>query len=126
MESVNYLLTAADGVKVVKTDRGRTPYSIPLYKPCVLGKMTQQISYRISIKGTYPFKRVHFNVIIEEDGFNRDTYIAHFWCNYIKYYRAFPIKNHKEETLLPLFKSIIVFAKKFNAQGIRIWHIDKE
>jgi len=40
MESVNYLPTAADRVKVVKTDRGRTPYGIPLYKPCVLGKMT--------------------------------------------------------------------------------------
>ena len=40
MELVNYLLTAADGVKVVKTDRERTLYSIPLCKPYVLGKMT--------------------------------------------------------------------------------------
>ena len=75
---MDHLLTAADRVKVVKTDRGRTPYSIPLCKLCVLGKMTQQISYRISAKGTYPFERIHFNVIMEEDGFNGDTYIAHF------------------------------------------------
>jgi hypothetical protein len=39
MELVEYLLTAVDGVKVVKTDRGRTPYSVPLYEPYVLGKM---------------------------------------------------------------------------------------
>ena len=39
MELVDYLLTAVDGVKVVKTDRGRTPYSVPLYKPYVLRKM---------------------------------------------------------------------------------------
>ena len=111
---MDYLSTIADRVKVVKTDRGRTLYSIPLYKPCVLGKITQQISYRISAKGTYPFKRIHFNIIIKEDGFNRDTYIAHFWYNYIKYHRTFPIKNYKQETLFPLFKLIIAFAKKFN------------
>ena len=75
---MGYLLTTVDGVKVVKTDRGRTPYGIPLYKPYILGKITQQISYRISVKGTYPFKRVHFNIIIEEDGFNRDTCVAYF------------------------------------------------
>ena len=40
MELVDYLLTAADGVKVVKTDRGRTLYGILLCKPCVLEKMT--------------------------------------------------------------------------------------
>jgi len=39
MELVDYLLTAVDGVKVVKTDRGRTLYSVPLYKLYVLGKM---------------------------------------------------------------------------------------
>ena len=40
MELVDYLLTAADRVKVVKTDRGRTLYGIPLYKPYILGKIT--------------------------------------------------------------------------------------
>jgi len=75
---VDHLPTAADRVKVVKIDRGRTPYGIPLCKPCVLRKMTQQTSYRILAKGTYPFKYIHFDVIIEEDGFNRDTYIAYF------------------------------------------------
>ena len=41
--------------------------------------------------------------------------MAYFWYNYTKYYCAFPIKNHKQEILLPLFKSIIAFIKKFNA-----------
>ena len=57
--------------------------------------MTQQISHRILVKGTYPFEHVYFNVIMEEDGFNRDICVAYFWCDYIKYYYAFPIKNHK-------------------------------
>jgi len=80
---------------VVKTDRGRTPYGVLLYKLYILRKITQQTSYRISVKGTYPFERVYFNIIIKEDGFNRDTYIAYFWYNYTKYHRAFPIKNYK-------------------------------
>ena len=41
MELVNYLPTIADGVKVVKTDKGRTPYGVLLYKLYVLGKITQ-------------------------------------------------------------------------------------
>ena len=40
MELVNYLPTAVDRVKVVKIDRGRTLYSVPLYKLYVLGKIT--------------------------------------------------------------------------------------
>ena len=40
MESVEYLLTAVDRIKVVKTDKGRTLYSILLYKTCILKKIT--------------------------------------------------------------------------------------
>ena len=40
MELVEYLLTAVDRVKVVKTDRGRTLYSILLYKLYILRKIT--------------------------------------------------------------------------------------
>jgi hypothetical protein len=95
IELVEYLLITVDKVKMVKTDKGRTLYGIPLCKLCVLKKITQQISRRISAKGTYPFKYIHFDIIMEEDRFNRDTYIAHFWCDYIKYHHAFPIKNYK-------------------------------
>jgi hypothetical protein len=78
MELVEYLPTIVDGVKVVKIDRGRTLYGVPLYKLYILRKIIQQTSCRILAKGTYPFKHVYFNIIIEEDGFNRDTYVAHF------------------------------------------------
>ena len=40
MELVDYLLTTVDRVKVVKMDRERTPYSIPLCKLYILGKIT--------------------------------------------------------------------------------------
>ena len=39
MELVEYLPTMADGVKVVKTDRGRTPYGVLLYKLYILRKI---------------------------------------------------------------------------------------
>ena len=41
MELIEHLLTAVDRVKVVKMDRGRTPYSIPLYKLYILRKIIQ-------------------------------------------------------------------------------------
>jgi hypothetical protein len=39
MELVEYLLTIVDGVKVVKIDRGRTLYGVPLYKLYILRKI---------------------------------------------------------------------------------------
>ena len=53
MELVDYLPTAVDGVKVVKTDRGRNSYGVPLCEPCVLGKMAQQTSRRILAKDRF-------------------------------------------------------------------------
>jgi len=41
MELVDYLLTAVDRVKVVKIDKERTLYSIPLYKLYILVKIIQ-------------------------------------------------------------------------------------
>jgi hypothetical protein len=41
MELVDYLPTTVDRVKVVKMDRGRTPYSIPLYKLYIFRKIIQ-------------------------------------------------------------------------------------
>ena len=126
LEAIKHLPKAVEGVNVTKTDGGRTPYGPPLCEPCVLGKMTQQSSRRPSAKGTYPFERVHFDVIMEEEAFNGDTCVAHFWCDYTKYHRAFPIKNHKQKTLLPLFESVMAFAKKFDSRGVRVWHMDDE
>ena len=39
MELVGYLPTAVNRVKVVKTDRGRTPYGVPLCELYILGKI---------------------------------------------------------------------------------------
>jgi hypothetical protein len=39
MELVDYLLTAVDGVKIVKTDRGRTLYGVSLCKLYILRKI---------------------------------------------------------------------------------------
>jgi len=41
MELVDYLPTTVDRVKVVKINRERTPYSIPLYKLYILAKIIQ-------------------------------------------------------------------------------------
>lgn len=126
LEAIENLATAVEGVKVVKTDMGRTPYGKPLCEPCVLGKMTQQTSRRPSAKGSYPFERVHFDIIFESEAYNGDSYVAHFWCDHTKYHRAFPIKNHTQKTLLPLFESVMAFAKKFDPRGVKIWHMDDE
>jgi hypothetical protein len=126
MEAVKKLPAATQGVKVIATDGGRTPYGKPLCEPCLLGKMTQQVSRRPSTHGKYPFERVHFDVILADQGYNGDRCIAHFWCDYSKYHRAFPIKNHTQQSLAPLFESMQAFAKKFDSRSVKFWHMDDE
>jgi hypothetical protein len=94
-----------------------------------MSRIEKQTSRRPAPTGTYPFERVHFDVIIlgikGKKGHGGSTCIPHFWCDYTKYHRAWPTPNHKQATLLPIFESIIAFAKKFGP-GIKWIHSDDE
>jgi len=94
-----------------------------------MARIQQQISRRPSRIGTYPFERIHFDIIIlgtkGKKGYSGDTCIAHFWCDNTKYHRAWPLPNHKEISLFPIFESTIALAKKFGL-GIKWIHSDDE
>lgn len=129
MESIRHLPAAAEGVVLIKDPPKATVFGPPLCEPCIMGNMQQQTSRRPAPTGSYPFERTHFDVIIlgtkGKSGFGGSTCIAHFWCDYTKYHRAWPLPNHQQSTLLPLFESILAFAKKFGP-GVKWIHSDDE
>jgi len=129
MESIQHLPAAAEGVVINKEPLKTTAFSPPLCEPCVMARIQQQTSRRPAPKGTYPFERVHFDVIIlgtkDKKGYGGNTCIAHFWCDHTKYHRAWPLPNHKQSSLLPIFESIIAFTKKFGP-GTKWIHSDDE
>ena len=59
-------------------------------------------------------------------GYGGATCIAHFWCEKTKYHRAWPLPNHQQHTLLPIFEATIAFAKKFTIGGIKWFRSDDE
>lgn len=129
MEAIRHLPAAAEGVVLIKEPPKSTQFGPPLCEPCIMARIQQQTSRRPAPKGTYPFERVHFDVIIlgtkGKKGYGGDTCIAHFWCDYTKYHQAWPLPNHQQSTLLPIFESMLAFAKKFGP-GIKWIHSDDE
>ena len=59
-------------------------------------------------------------------GYGGATCIAYFWCEKTKYYRAWPLPNHQQHTLLPIFEATVAFAKKFTIGGIKWFRSDDE
>jgi len=129
MEAIEHLPAAAEGVELRNEPSRNTVFGPPLCEPCIMARIQQQTSRKPTPKGTYPFERVHFDVIIlgtkGKRGFGGNTCIAHFWCDHTKYHRAWPLPNHRQSTLLPIFESMIAFAKKFGP-GIKWIHSDDE
>lgn len=132
MEAIQHLPDAAEGVVLIKQPSNNTVFGPPLCEPCIMAHIQQQTSRKPAPKGTTPFERVHFDIIIlgtkGRKGYRGDTCIAHFWCDYAKYHqarRAWPLPNHNQSTLLPIFKSTITHAKKFGP-GIKWIHSDDE
>jgi len=53
---------------------------------CQLGQAHQQISRIPTWRGTYPFEKIHLDLIDMEEAFNADSWVAHFYCDYSAYH----------------------------------------
>lgn len=127
MESITNLSLAAEGVEIVDAPKHITEFGSPLCEPCVMAKLQSQISRRPpTLQARTPFERIHFDVIVMGKGYGGAACIAHFWCEKTKYHRAWPLPNHKQHTLLPIFEATIAFAKKFTMGGIKWFRSDDE
>ncbi len=74
---------------------------------CAISKMHRLIQRTSSAKAIKIFQILHFDLIICNKAFNEMTCIAHFIDELIFYNWIFSLMNHKEKTLLSIFKDLI-------------------
>ena len=54
-----------------------------------------------------PYQVLHFDLTINDKGFDGTSCIAHFTDEFTSYVWVYPLNDHKEKTLLPIFESLI-------------------
>jgi hypothetical protein len=67
---------------------------------CQLGQAHRQISRIPTWRGTYPFEKIHLDLIQMEEAFNLDAWVVHFYCDYSAYHVSFNLPNKTQEELV--------------------------
>ncbi len=96
---------------------------------CAISKMHRLIQRTSSAKAIKFFQILHFDLIICDKTFDDMTCIAHFIDELVFFNWVYLLINHKEKTLLSIFKDLINQCDriKFNERAIiRIIRIDQE
>ena len=96
---------------------------------CATLKMYQIISRTPVRKATKPFMRLYFDLIFVETAFDGTTCIGHFRDKFLGWNWVFPLLDHKEKTLIGLFKQVILEYEKLGipiSAFILVVHIDQE
>lgn len=74
---------------------------------CAVSKMHQIINRNPTGRAIKPFQVLHFDLTINDIGFDGTRCIAHFTDEFTSFNWVYPLVNHKEDTLIPVFKSLI-------------------
>jgi hypothetical protein len=108
-ETLKQLPQSVEGVQLLDDAIAR---DTDLCEQCVQGQLSQRISRYPTYRGSYPFEKVHFDLIHVEEAFNADCWILHFYCAFSGYHVVFnlpfktgPLILKATETLLKLTKT---------------------
>jgi hypothetical protein len=75
---------------------------------CAVSKMHRLVQKAPSGRATKPFEVLHFDLTIYGiRGFDGTSCIAHFTDEFTHYSWVFPLNDHREKTLMPVFKGLI-------------------
>ena len=94
-----------EGLKIIKIND--TAFKTVNCTTCAVSKMHQLINQNLIDRATKPYQVLHFDLTILNKGFDETSCIAHFTDEFISFNWVFPLINHKEKTLMPMFKSVI-------------------
>ena len=91
---------------------------------CKFNKI-KKIILRYSIKKFLkPYERVHFNIVKYTEGFNRNNYIFHFYCESMKMNHIY-INTYKSSSL-HIIKDFTAYIKKRFNLNIKIFKLNNE
>ncbi|SCO78293.1 uncharacterized protein FRV6_02506 [Fusarium oxysporum] len=96
-EALEHVPQVVEGVALGTHDFERKSELCP---ECQLGQAHQQISRVPTWRGTYPFERIHLDLVDMEEAFNADSWVAHFYCDHSAYHVSFNLPNKAQEELL--------------------------
>ncbi len=75
---------------------------------CAVSKMHRLVQKQPSARATKPYEVLHFDLTIYGiREFDETTCIAHFTDEFTHYSWVFPLTDHREKTLMPVFKDLI-------------------
>ena len=94
-----------DDLKIIKNDT-TAPKTVQC-TTCAVSKMHQLINRASTGRAERPYQILHFDLTILNKRFDGTSCIAHFTDEFTSYNWVFPLINHKEHTLMSVFKSLI-------------------
>jgi hypothetical protein len=103
-EALEHMPQAVEGVALGTCDFERKSELCP---ECQLGQAHQQISRTLPWRGTYPFEKIHLDLIDMEEAFNADSWVAHFYCDYSAYHVSFNLPNKNQDELLSITQEFL-------------------
>ncbi|KAL9561260.1 hypothetical protein ACKAV7_014615 [Fusarium commune] len=103
-EALEHMPQAVEGVALGTRNFERKSELCP---ECQLGQAYQQISRIPPWRGTYPFEKIHLDLIDMEEAFNADSWVAHFYCDYSAYHITFNLPNKNQDELLSITQEFL-------------------
>ncbi|RKK17208.1 hypothetical protein BFJ66_g17994, partial [Fusarium oxysporum f. sp. cepae] len=103
-EALEHMPQAVEGVALGTRNFERKSELCP---ECQLGQAYQQISRIPPWRGTYPFEKIHLDLIDMEEAFNADSWVAHFYCDYSAYHISFNLPNKNQDELLSITQEFL-------------------
>ncbi|EFZ03308.2 Integrase, catalytic core [Metarhizium robertsii ARSEF 23] len=103
-ETLKHIPQAVHGVALGTRNFERESELCP---ECQLGQARQQISRVPTWRGTYPFEKIHLDLIDLDEAFNADSWVAHFYCDYSAYHVPFNLPNKTQEEILSVTQEFL-------------------
>lgn len=103
-EALEHVPQVVEGVALGTRDFERKSELCP---ECQLGQAHQQISRIPTWRGTYPFEKIHLDLIDMEEAFNANSWVAHFYCDYSAYHVSFNLPNKNQDELLSVTREFL-------------------
>lgn len=103
-ETLKHIPQAVKGAALGTHDFERESELCP---ECQLGQARQQISRVPTWRGTYPFEKIHLDLIDLDEAFNADSWVVHFYCDYSAYHVSFNLPNKSQEDILSVTQEFL-------------------
>nr|QCF41193.1 CcxB [Bipolaris sorokiniana] len=122
-EAIQRVPHAVQGVQLSTTNFER---EAELCQVCELSQAHRQILRTPTWKGSYPFEKVHLDLIDMDEAFNADSWIVHFYCDYAAYHISFNSSSKSQQELISVTKEFLAITNDNWGFTTRYIHSDRE